>query len=71
MTTIIVFARPADGANLDHIELVCQGISCKPVEISSVNDLYRCTFEVTTEPDKTPTLPIWVVDGMNVGERLG
>jgi hypothetical protein len=80
MTTITVTTRFPDSADvynvrdlakLGYIELVCHGISYKPVEIVRINNLYKCFFEIDTDPDlTTPTLSIAVSDGIRVGERL-
>ena len=76
MTTITVFVRPGiepyeTNAQVDHISLVCQGITYEPVNHGYVNDLDKYTFEVNTEPDNTPALTVSVSDGIKTGERLG
>lgn len=71
MMTITIYARPADAAKLEYLSLVCQGMGYEPTETVKVNDLYKCTFEVMTEPDTTPALSVFVSDGVGVGERLG
>jgi hypothetical protein len=70
MTTITIYARPADSAKLDHLSLVCHGIGYEPAEVVKVNDLYKLTFVVNTEPDLTPVLRVTVSDGIKIAERL-
>lgn len=71
MTMITVYVRPADEAKLDYISLICQGIDYKPMEMSKVNDLYKCVFRIETEPDTTSVLSISVSDSLRIMERLG
>lgn len=63
--------RVEDIAQLGYIELICYGVSYRPVEVVRINNLYKCTFEVVTEPDlTTPAVGIAVSDGIQTGERL-
>ena len=72
MTTITIYARAKDGADIEHLTMVCFGITYEPSDVAKVNDLYRYTFRAVTIPDtQTPTFNVSVSDGLRLGERLG
>lgn len=48
-----------------------QGVDYLPDDESIVNGIYKATFAIEGEQDKTPAVAVWAFDGVGTGERLG
>lgn len=56
-------------STIERIRVHSQGVDYPPVAVTTVNGVYKFTFEVST--DTTPALGVQVIDGVGVRERLG
>lgn len=68
---IDVYVTVAEDGQIEHILAYSQGVGYKPVQATKVNGVDKFSFAIKVPEDKTPSLGVWVVDGIGVAERAG
>lgn len=68
---IDVYVTVTEDGKIEHIFAYSQGVGYQPVQATKVNGVDKFTFDIPVVEDKAPTLGIWAVDGIGIGERIG
>lgn len=68
---VTVFITTDKEGHVSGVIADSQGIGYMTSNLSCINGIWRATFEIEGDVDKTPSLSAWVVDDVQAQTRLG